>query len=303
MAGDTALSPARAPTHEHGGRWLWLALLPLGFGAWVPLRAGLRTRHAAWVAGGAALCVLWLVGIALAADGHATGTAGGILLWLAWLGAAGYALAIRRTYDERLTEHAQRRPRGQARDRHHTARDPHSGARLVAGPARAATAWRRLEARQAAAALNRSGGKLWAWAALVWTCAFLGCFAGAVVLGTSYAGRPFVPGAAALLAPAGLLLVVPAALQLTGRLRVAPDGGRAVRARLILLAAAGAMFGFGVWLLTHGVGWRLLTLPGLLWYVGVLRGSSPAVRRTAVCSGPPRSAAGRGCGRRTSGRG
>ena len=120
MAGDTALSPARAPTHEHGGRWLWLALLPLGFGAWVPLRAGLRTRHAAWVAGGAALCVLWLVGIALAADGHTTATAGGILLWLAWLGAAGYALAIRRTYDERLTEHAQRRPRGQARDRHHS---------------------------------------------------------------------------------------------------------------------------------------------------------------------------------------
>ena len=43
-----------------------------------------------------------------------------------------------------------------------------------------------------------------------------------------------------------------------------------MRAGLILLAAAGAMFGFGVWLLTHGVGWRLLTLPGLLWYVGML---------------------------------
>jgi len=31
-------------------RWPWLSLLPLGFGAWVPIYAGVRARVMAWTA-------------------------------------------------------------------------------------------------------------------------------------------------------------------------------------------------------------------------------------------------------------
>lgn len=110
----------------------------------------------------------------------------------------------------------------------------------------------------------RSG--LGAWATLIWFCLFVGCLGGAVFLGMSYAGRPLVPGAVDLFAPAGALLLVPAALQLAGRLelQLGHHGG------LILLAAGLALLGVGMWLITGWIAWRLLALPGLVWYAGML---------------------------------
>jgi hypothetical protein len=100
---------------------------------------------------------------------------------------------------------------------------------------------------------------------LAWLVAFVGCFAGAVFLGISYAGHPLLPGAVHLLAPAGALLMIAAVLQLSGHVHLEGTTMGATRLGLIYLATALGMLGIGMWTITHEVPWRLACLPGIAW--------------------------------------
>jgi hypothetical protein len=103
------------------------------------------------------------------------------------------------------------------------------------------------------------------WLVLSWFVVFLCCFAGAVFLGISYAGRPLVPGASKLIVPAGGLLLIAAVLQLSGHAHLEGKTQGATRTGLIYLEASLAMIGLGMWTITHELVWRFLCLPGIAW--------------------------------------
>jgi hypothetical protein len=69
-------------------RTLWLALLPLGLGAWVPAWAGLRVGRLSWCAQGAACSIVVLTGWILnLANPHRAPSFAGDLILLGWIGA------------------------------------------------------------------------------------------------------------------------------------------------------------------------------------------------------------------------
>jgi DNA uptake protein ComE-like DNA-binding protein len=87
-------------------RWPWLSLLPLGFGAWVPIYAGVRARVAAWTALGVGWSAVAVTGwvVSASADhshGHSSAAAG-LLIILAWAGAAATSFVIRPGYERRM---------------------------------------------------------------------------------------------------------------------------------------------------------------------------------------------------------
>jgi len=87
-------------------RWPWLSLLPLGFGAWVPIYAGVRARVTAWTALGVGWSAIAVAGWILSATtdhshGH-TNTGAGLLIILAWAGAAATSFVIRPGYESRM---------------------------------------------------------------------------------------------------------------------------------------------------------------------------------------------------------
>jgi hypothetical protein len=87
-------------------RWPWLSLLPLGFGAWVPIYAGIRARVGSWIALGAVWSALAVTGwVVSAASDHSHGhysSLAGLLLILSWAGAAATTFIIRSDYEERM---------------------------------------------------------------------------------------------------------------------------------------------------------------------------------------------------------
>ncbi len=94
--------PARAPS-----RWPWVSLLPLGFGAWVPIYAGVRARVRSWILIGAlwsAIAVAgWIASATSSVHGHHRYSAlAGLLLILAWAGAAATSFVIRPEYERRI---------------------------------------------------------------------------------------------------------------------------------------------------------------------------------------------------------
>jgi DNA uptake protein ComE-like DNA-binding protein len=83
--------------------WMLLVLFPLGFGAWVPLVAGLRARRPLWVALGVLYCVLVVAGFvwtSLIPREEDASTAGTLIL-IAWAAAAATTLAIYPSYRRR----------------------------------------------------------------------------------------------------------------------------------------------------------------------------------------------------------
>lgn len=105
--------PSSAPDAASGSRpasalWLWLSLLPLGFGTWVPIVAGRRAGNPAWVRFGAVVLVVWVAGFALAVgsadDSPARGFAGLIII-VAWLLAIAFTFSCRRAYRQRASAH------------------------------------------------------------------------------------------------------------------------------------------------------------------------------------------------------
>lgn len=93
------LAPSRS-------RWPWLSLLPLGLGAWAPIYAGVRARVAGWTALGLGWSAVAITGwVVSASSDHSHGrysAAAGLLIILAWAGAAATSFVIRPGYDRRM---------------------------------------------------------------------------------------------------------------------------------------------------------------------------------------------------------
>jgi DNA uptake protein ComE-like DNA-binding protein len=80
-----------------------LVLLPLGFGVWVPLVAGIRVRRPFWIALGVLYCAVLVAGFVLAsitAEDEDNSLAG-MLIIIPWLAAAATTLAIHPSYKRR----------------------------------------------------------------------------------------------------------------------------------------------------------------------------------------------------------
>ena len=94
-----ALSPRRS-------RWPWLSLIPLGFGAWAPIYAGVRARAKTWIALGAGWSAIAATGWVMSAmsdhgDGHYNSVAG-LLMIVGWAGAVATSFVIRPEYEQRM---------------------------------------------------------------------------------------------------------------------------------------------------------------------------------------------------------
>jgi hypothetical protein len=92
-------APAKRPRHA----WMLLVLFPLGFGAWVPLVAGLRARRPLWVALGILYCAVLISGYILAsitAEDEDNSLAG-MLILIPWAAAVATMLAIYPSYRRR----------------------------------------------------------------------------------------------------------------------------------------------------------------------------------------------------------
>jgi DNA uptake protein ComE-like DNA-binding protein len=88
-------------------RWPWLSLLPIGFGAWVPIYAGVRARVTSWIALGAfwsAVAVAgWITSTSSTHNGrHSDNAVAGFLVILAWVGAAATSFVIRPAFERRM---------------------------------------------------------------------------------------------------------------------------------------------------------------------------------------------------------
>lgn len=98
---DEPIGNETAGQQTPGTVWLWLVLLPLGLGAWVPLRLGIRVRNTLWCLLGATWSLITLAGWVVSAAAHknsSSSSIGGLLVLLGW-GAAGITtLIIRRRY-------------------------------------------------------------------------------------------------------------------------------------------------------------------------------------------------------------
>jgi len=98
-----------------------LCLAPLGFGAWVPLVAGLRARRPLWVALGIVFCALTVAGWVLATvvPHEEDASFAGILILIPWVAAAVMTAAIYPSYRRRraLLEDVEEREEGSARRR------------------------------------------------------------------------------------------------------------------------------------------------------------------------------------------
>ena len=97
-------------TEERGrprSRWPWLSLLPIGFGSWVPIYAGVRARVTAWIALGAFWSALAVAGWIASTTGtdhghHRYSAIAGFLMVVAWAGAAATSFVIRPEYERRM---------------------------------------------------------------------------------------------------------------------------------------------------------------------------------------------------------
>lgn len=95
MLGEEGRKPQRRE------RWVWVSLLPLGFGSWAPVIAGVRCRVWWWSALGWLWTAMTLAGFVVAGSGRSHGSLGGGLLWCGWIGAVVTSFAIRPAYDRR----------------------------------------------------------------------------------------------------------------------------------------------------------------------------------------------------------
>jgi len=87
------------PSRRRHSRWLWLSLLPFGFGSWTPILVGLRCGVRRWTVVGGLWLTFVLVGWTLAAvEPSGEGPSGGLIV-LGWCGSIATSLWIRRGYD------------------------------------------------------------------------------------------------------------------------------------------------------------------------------------------------------------
>jgi hypothetical protein len=87
----------------HRSRWPYISLIPVGFGAWAPIYAGVKAREPKWVAIGALWTAMIVVALILS-SGHGHGDDGlvGALAIIAWVGGIATSFSIRSAYEQQL---------------------------------------------------------------------------------------------------------------------------------------------------------------------------------------------------------
>jgi len=104
MAEPTNPLPQHPVPHaaDVSSRWMWLgALLPIGFGAWVPLVAGYRARHRGWILTGIGIVAFAIFAFGFSSAEESNDFGGGFLM-LAWVMAGATSFALRRPYERRM---------------------------------------------------------------------------------------------------------------------------------------------------------------------------------------------------------
>lgn len=85
---------------------MWLgAIMPLGFGAWVPLVAGYRAGRVPWAITGVLTCALTIVALAFSSAEEDNRYGGGLII-LAWIVAGAVSFALRTPYRNRMAARA-----------------------------------------------------------------------------------------------------------------------------------------------------------------------------------------------------
>ena len=82
-------------------RWPWISLIPLGFGAWAPIYAGVRVRQWSWIVLGLLWCAVVVGGFVENSTGGHPGhdRIAGMLLIVGWVGAIATSFVIRPAYE------------------------------------------------------------------------------------------------------------------------------------------------------------------------------------------------------------
>jgi hypothetical protein len=87
----------------HRSRWPYISLIPIGFGAWAPIYAGVKAREPRWIALGALWTAMIVVAL-IVSSGHGHGNDGlvGALAINAWIGGIASSFSIRPAYDRQM---------------------------------------------------------------------------------------------------------------------------------------------------------------------------------------------------------
>jgi hypothetical protein len=88
-------------------RWPYIALVPIGLGAWAPLYAGVKARRTSWILLGVLWSVIALAGFVTASISksgqHGSNDFAGFLLILAWVGGIATSFAIRPAFERQMS--------------------------------------------------------------------------------------------------------------------------------------------------------------------------------------------------------
>jgi hypothetical protein len=79
-------------------RWPYISLIPLGFGAWAPIYAGVKAREKTWIALGVLWSVLIVVALVISSGDKNDGIVGALVI-IGWLGSIATSFAIRGPYE------------------------------------------------------------------------------------------------------------------------------------------------------------------------------------------------------------
>ena len=95
------MSPGKDVAHR--SRWPYISLIPIGFGAWAPIYAGVKAREPKWIALGALWTAMIVVAL-LVSSGHGHGDDGivGALAIIAWVGGIATSFSIRGAYERQI---------------------------------------------------------------------------------------------------------------------------------------------------------------------------------------------------------
>jgi len=106
------MTPKRnQPIARRGGlsleaHWAFISLVPLGFGAWAPIYAGVKARRAAWVILGvlwSAIVIAGFVANSVSSSGqHGNNDFAGFLIIIGWIGAVATSFTVRGAYERQM---------------------------------------------------------------------------------------------------------------------------------------------------------------------------------------------------------
>jgi DNA uptake protein ComE-like DNA-binding protein len=104
---STTNLPSRRNLPSQRSRWPFISLVPLGFGAWAPIYAGVKARRPVWILLGVLWCAIvvagWVANSVSKSGQHGNDDFAGFLLILGWVGAVATSFAIRSAYERQMS--------------------------------------------------------------------------------------------------------------------------------------------------------------------------------------------------------